>query len=238
MKLIWTYSEKLQKGKVNKSLQKKQIHQLYHKSIECGSKFYKTCIYTTVYGYEIFKGLVDEIVIVPETFNYTFLADLKFHVIEKEQSPFILIDGDLFIQSELKIDTNCDFAVEYEILPSQPRQYLIYNKYFIDNGIKNIIPYWKDYNPSYNLGLIYVNNKEYSKLLVKDYYKVKEFYNNIILPNYDLDQPSVTGAQYFFNLFCTHHNLNVDFFKNHNAYTHLAYDMKYSFDGFKANNLI
>lgn len=236
MKLIWTYSEKLQKGKVNKSLQKEQIHQLYCKSIECGSKFYKTCLYTTIYGYEIFKGLVDEIVIVPESFNYTFLADLKFYVIEKEKSPFILIDGDLFIESKLNIDTECDFAVEYEISTDKPRQYLIYNKCFINEGIKNVIPYWENELPSYNLGLIYVNNSEHSKKMCEDYKKVKEFYNTYIEPKYDLDQPSVTGAQYFFFLFCNHYKLKVDFFSQKNIYTHLTYYKKITH--FKSKTII
>lgn len=238
MKLIWTYSEKLQKGKVNISLQKEQIHQLYYKSIECGSKFYKTCVYTTVYGYEIFKGIVDEIVIVPESFKYTFLADLKFYVIEKERSPFILIDGDLFIESELKIDTDCDFGVEYEITTDVPRQYLIYNKYFVNEGIKSVLPYWENKHPSYNLGLIYVNNQTHLNELCKDYAKVKDFFNTKINPKYDLDQPSVTGAQYFFYLFCNHHKLKVDFFKQKNNYVHLEYDKKITYIGHDSRTLI
>lgn len=242
MKLIWTFSEKLKGGKVNSKLSIEQIFQLYKYSIECASNFYTTCVYTTKLGEKFFKGLVDEIKIIPEDFDYTFLADIKYYVIQNETPSYILIDGDLFIESELKISTDCDFGFEYEIDYDEDKAYAQFNKIFIREGIKDIIPYWKDDVSSFNLGLVYVNNTNYINDLCDDYNKVKKFYNEFIEPKYGLNkqllQPSVTGAQYFFSLFCKHHKPTFDFFQYNNKFTHLSFKDKLKFHQFDLKKFI
>jgi hypothetical protein len=101
MKLIWTYSEYLQKGPINPKLPKEYIFEMYEHSINCAKQFYKTCVYTTEFGATFFKGKVDEIIIIPKDFDYVFLGDLKYYVFENETSPYTLIDGDLFLESPL-----------------------------------------------------------------------------------------------------------------------------------------
>ena len=83
--------------------------------LNCAKQFYTTCVYTTEFGANFFNGKVDEIIIIPENFEYVFLGDLKYYVFENETNPYILIDGDLFLESPLILNDN-NISVEC-ILP-------------------------------------------------------------------------------------------------------------------------
>lgn len=232
MKLIWTYSEHLKKGPVNTSLSDNTILEMYEHSIECGKKYYKTVIYTTETMFDFFKDKVDEVKLLPKDFDYVFLGDLKYHVIEMETEPFILIDGDLFLENKLEISDDCEIAVECKI--NQVSEHLIYfNECFVKEGICDIIPYWTNILSSYNLGLIYVNTSKYKTILCNDFKKIKKFYNEIIEPKYNFDkknlQPSISGVQYFFYLFCIVNNLNVEEINKKNKFIHLSSHKKLLF---------
>jgi len=233
MKLIWTYSEYLQKGPINPKLPKEYIFEMYGHSINCAKQFYKTCVYTTEFGATFFKGKVDEIVIIPKDFEYVFLGDLKYYVFENETSPYTLIDGDLFLEAPLILNDN-DISVECILPYSKDTGESIFNNFFINEGICDIIPYWKETLPSYNLGLVYIKNNDFIKELCSDFKKVKTFYKEQIEPTYKFDaknkQPSIVGVQYFFSLFCHYKNIDVDFIIHNNKFTHLAGEKKYNFN--------
>jgi hypothetical protein len=238
MKLIWTYSEHLKKGPNNSKLNDKFILDMYGHSIECGKKFYdKTCVYTTELNYDFFKDKVDEVKLIPNDFDYVFLGDLKYHVIETEKSPFMLIDGDLFLEEKLNIPSNCEIAVEMHINLTLKNTELKFNECFVNEGIKEIIPYWIDCDISYNLGLIYINTEKYVLDLCNDFKKVKTFYKEKIEPKYHFDkqnkQPSVSGVQYFFTMFLNKENVKPYLIKSGNVFTHLSGDKKFKF---KLNN--
>jgi hypothetical protein len=232
MKLIWTYSEKLKKGPYNSKLSNEYILDMYYHSIECGKKHYPTCIYTTEDGYKFFKDKVDEIKIIPSDFDYVFLGDLKYHVMEIETNPFILIDGDLFLEDKLTISEDCEIAVEYN-LPSPSEHLLYFNECFVREGIEDVIPYWKNGFNSYNLGLVYVNTTDYKDELCNDFKKIKKFYKEKIEPVYGFDklnrQPSISGVQYFFSMFCKYKNIKVDIIGSNNKFIHMAAHRKFDF---------
>jgi hypothetical protein len=234
MKLIWTYSEHLKKGPNNSKLNDNFILDMYMFSIECAKKFHdKTCVYTTESNYDLFKDKVDEVKLIPNDFDYVFLGDLKYYVMEKENSPFILIDGDLFLEEKLKIPIDCEIGVEVRIDLTPKNVELKFNECFVNEGIKNVIPYWCESNISYNLGLIYINTEKYKLELCNDFKKVKEFYKEKIEPKYHFDkqnkQPSVSGVQYFFTMFLNKENIKPFFIKSNNMFTHLAGEKKFKF---------
>lgn len=233
MKLIWTYSEKLQKGPINPRLNKEYIFDLYRKSIECAKPYYDTCVYTTNFGAEFFKDKVDEVIILPEDFQYTFLGDLKYYVLENEKPGYIMIDGDLFLETKLQFDKECDFVFEHIIDYSDDSPETKFNNFFLNEKINEVIPYWVKTYPSYNLGLVYVNNSKIIKGLCEDFKKVQKFYNEKIEPKYGFDrqneQPSIVGVQYFLSLYCNINNLNISFFNTNNKFTHLAAHRKLNF---------
>jgi hypothetical protein len=232
MKLIWTYSEKLKKGPFNSSLPDETILEMYEHSIECGKKYYDTCVYTTKTSFNFFKDKVDEVKLLPEDFDYVFLGDLKYHVMEIETEPFILIDGDLFLEDKLIMSDECNFAVEWN-LESTTKTLLFFNETFIKEGITDIIPYWKNGLNSYNLGLVYIGTNEYKDELCNDFKKIKKFYKEKIEPKYEFDklnrQPSISGVQYFFSVFCHYKNINVETLGETNKFIHLASYRKLTF---------
>ena len=67
MKLIWTYSPKLNRSK---NISDDDMLKLFYHSIECGSKFHSTCVYTDTP--DKFIGKVDEIITLSPDFEIYF----------------------------------------------------------------------------------------------------------------------------------------------------------------------
>ena len=109
MKLIWTYSSKLNRSS---QIKDEDMLSLYKTSIEYGSKYHFTRVYTDKNSKNFFEGLVDDVVVLPDEFEYYFLDDIKFYVMMTETNPFTLIDGDLFL---------------YQVLPSFESDIVVVN---------------------------------------------------------------------------------------------------------------
>lgn len=232
MKLIWTYSEHLKKG-WNYILENEFILKLYEYSIECAKPFYQTCVYTTKSNYDFFKDKVDEVKLIPDDFDYVFLGDLKYHVIEVEKPPFMLIDGDLFINKKLSIPIDSKFGVEFYVNNELGNDVFKFNKSFVEEGIRDIIPYWGSGNISYNLGLVYINTDEHIYEMCNDFKKIKKFYKEVIEPKYEFHkngkQPSQSGAQYFYTSFLDSKGIKPYSIILDNTFTHLQGHKKLSF---------
>ena len=200
MKLIWTYSPKLNRSK---NISDDDMLKLFYHSIECGKKFHPTCVYTDTP--EKFIGKVDEILQLPKDFEIYFLDDIKFYVIGNELDNYTLIDGDLFIDSP--IDTVYpSIGIEGYVSHRAGIQYEKYNKILEAENIKSVIPYWQSSLGYYNLGLIQVNNFQHDEFM-KDYNKLKQFYKNQIEGIYfnRMDEcVEISLCTYFFTLFNIH----------------------------------
>jgi len=199
MKLIWTYSPKLNR---TKKVLDSDMLKIYYHSIECGSKFHKTCIYTDTP--EKFIGKVDEIIILPETFEIYFLDDIKFFVLQNEPSNYTLIDGDYFIYEPID-EVKEDIGVENYIPHSLA--YLHYgknNKILQKNKVKDVIKYWETSRGYFNLGLLQIQNFK-STEFAEEYSNLKTFYKNKI-EGIHLDRlkstVEISLCQYLFTLFC------------------------------------
>ena len=200
MKLIWTYSPKLNRSK---KISDDDMLKLFYHSIECGKKFHPTCVYTDTP--EKFVGKVDEIVELPKKFEIYFLDDIKFYVIENELDDYTLIDGDLFIDSPIE-NVSPNIGTEGYVPHRSNIFYEKYNTVLEKEGVKDIIPYWQSSLGYYNLGLIQINNFQYDEF-IKDYNKLKEFYKNKIEGIYfnRMDEcVEISLCTYFFTLFNIH----------------------------------
>tara|TARA_B110000879_G_C11072044_1_gene471102 strand:+ start:15 stop:719 length:705 start_codon:yes stop_codon:yes gene_type:complete len=169
MKLIWTYSPRLNRSK---KISDNDMLKLFYHSIECGKKFHPTCVYTDTP--EKFTGKVDQIIEIPDSFEIYFLDDIKFYVIENEKDRFTLIDGDLFINSPIE-DVFPHLGVEVFVPHYKGIHYEKYNKVLEKNNVKEIIPYWEPSLGYFNLGLIQPNSI-LSQEFITDYRKLKQFY--------------------------------------------------------------
>lgn len=204
MKLIWTYSPKLNRSK---KISDDDMLKLFYHSIDCGKKFHPTCVYTDTP--EKFVGKVDEIVELPKDFELYFLDDIKFYVIENEISDYTLIDGDLFIDSPIK-NVSPNIGIEGYVPHVAGIHYQKYNKVLEDNGVKKIIPYWQSSLGYFNLGLIQITNFQHDEF-IRDYKKLKYFYKNEIEGIYfnrKEECVEMSLCTYFFTLFNIHKRNN------------------------------
>jgi hypothetical protein len=199
MKLIWTYSPKLNR---TKNISEEDMLKLYYNSIECGKSYHKTCVYTDTP--EKFIGKVDEIITLPESFEIYFLDDIKFFVLQNEPPNYTLIDGDYFIDKPIE-EVKEDIGIENYIPHSLA--YLHYgktNNILEKNNVKDVISYWESSRGYFNLGLLQIQNFK-STEFIEEYSKLKTFYQ-VNIEGIHLDRLKVTVeislCQYFFTLFC------------------------------------
>ena len=221
MKLIWTYSSKLNRS--NK-IDNHQMLSLFKHSIECGKQFHSTCVYTDVESKSFFEDIVDEVKVLPDDFDYYFMDDIKFYVIMHENNPFTLIDGDLFLKEALPTLTT-KVGMEIYVRNVDNTDYLYYNKILKKNNVYNIIPYWETLNGYYNLGLISIFESDLFNEFYTDYNKLKEFYKtkieNIHLNRFD-ERVEISLCTHFFTLYCSYKNIDVDTYDTKLKYQHLA----------------
>jgi hypothetical protein len=225
MKLIWTYSSKLKREPVNYIITKNDILTLYTNSILNGKKFHKTCIYVSEEDSIFFKNLVDEIVILPENFDYYFLDDIKFYVIANEIEPYTLIDGDIFIEEKIPY-LNVDIAFERNLKLDKLSYYTKYNTILEDNGLLEILSYWESNQDTFNIGLITIYNKiDFSKF-ISDYNKIKIWYKEIIEPKYNFLKNNVciemSMCTYFITQYIKHYNISYDYLNLNMKFKHYA----------------
>mgnify|MGYP003685773017 CR=1 FL=1 len=197
MKLIWTYSPKLNRSS---KISDEDMLKLFYHSIECGSKFHPTCVYTDYP--DKFIGKVDKIVELPPDFEIYFLDDIKFFVIENETDGYTLIDGDLFIDCPIE-NVSPSNGIEVYVKHGNNIHYEKYNRVLEREGVKDIIPYWEPSLGYYNLGLIQINNFQREEF-TKDYNKLKQFYkDNIegVYFNREEECVEISLCTYFYTLF-------------------------------------
>lgn len=221
MKLIWTYSSKLNRSS---QIKDEDMLSLYKTSIEYGNKYHFTRVYTDESSKEFFKGLVDDVVVLPNEFDYYFLDDIKFYVMVNEKQPFTLIDGDLFLYQALEpIDTQ--IGVELFSKHYKGIFYEKYNKVLESNGVKELIPYWKSKVGYYNLGLITINDFGFLSDFYSEYNKLKEFYKqNIEGVYFDRTKECVEMSlcTYFFTMYCMDKGISVTSYKELIKMEHLS----------------
>lgn len=200
MKLIWTYSPRLNRFP---SFSHLEMLQLYFHSIKLGKKHHKTCVYTDTP--EIFWNTwwIDEVITIPKTFEFYFLDDIKFYVMERETGNYTLIDGDYFVDRPIQQCTT-DIGTEHTYHNDLTSQY--FNEILVNHGIQDIIPYWENGHGCYNFGLLQINNFQIKEFM-SEYQKVKEWYRKNIEGKYlnrMTECVEVATCQYLFTMFNKH----------------------------------
>lgn len=224
MDLIWTYSSKLKRSSVKYSITKDCRLRLYKDSIKKASRFYTTYLYTDKEGAAELKGLADTTIILPEKFDYYFLDDIKFYVIQVHSRPFTLIDGDLLLDSKLQFEVE-KVGIE-KFLPLTGSYYEKYNRVLEKEGVVNVIPFWESYQDSFNIGLIYIPNDFPKQEFIYWYNKMKSFYKEKIEPKYKFLSNSIciemSTCTYLLSLFVKYKNISYFYFNERSKFTHYS----------------
>lgn len=229
MRLVWTYSKDWKKGENISLYPHEYIQFLFKQSIQSASKKYHKIIYTDEENINLFKDLVDEVIIRPKK-PFIFLADLKLEVAGVLNDEFLITDGDIIFNKPVPIPKNIDLGFEVLIDNVGP---LIssWKEILLDNNIDKKVPLWKIPNQSaVNLGLMYFNNDKIKNKLLKEYKKTQTFYIENIEPKYKFNkkdiQFSACGAQMLFQQFLLNENLNPYYFSKDNVdncnFTHFS----------------
>ena len=111
-RLVYCFSKKL--ADLN-SYNKEKIFDVNLKclkrSIEMNSRFHKLRLYTDHYTYDYVKDIDIEIEIINFS-SFKFVDDIKIQILPLLKSKEVLIDPDIFLYDELKIDEKCDLILE------------------------------------------------------------------------------------------------------------------------------
>lgn len=238
MKLVWAYHDGFNTGPTNSTIPPEFIRYLFKESIIKAPNSYIKVIYTQEQYVDYFKNIVDRVEIFKDL-EYTFLNDAKWYAIEKEENA-IIIDGDLFLEEELYIPE--EYKVGFEFTISSAENVSRYSSIFEKNGIKEYIPYWKRGCNSINTGLMYINDVNVKKNILKQYRLVRKFFKDKFNTNSSLldrnKQPSVVGSQYFLTLFLENYKVDYFNFNKHSKFTHYFGEKKLKLlSDFYKNNL-
>ena len=229
MRLVWTYSKDWKKGENISLYTHEYIQFLFKQSILSAPNSYHKIICTEEENVNIFKDIVDEVIILPKR-PFVFLADLKFYVADILNGEFLITDGDIIFNRAVPIPKNIDLAFEVMINNVGP---LVnsWKNILLENKIQKKISLWNIPNESaVNLGLMYFNNDVIKNKLTDQYKKTQNFYTEYIEPKYKFNkkdkQFSACGAQMLVKQFLLKEKINPFYFNKDNQnncnYTHYS----------------
>jgi len=223
--LVYTYKPGLHH--IHPIITPEQNIQIYRKCIEHNKQFHKVKLYTTIESVELFKDLVSDIEIVDNKIDTFFQDDLKFYVLSKEKGKYTLIDGDIILDRKLEYHNNN--GVEFEkLIKNKPNDdyFLKMRNNLTYYNIQGTLKYWQNFDHTYNLGIIRINNNQFVKGFLTEYSKLKDFYkNNIELKNPKLRQSNViemATCTYFLSMYLTLNNIPINTLEEINNFTHYS----------------
>lgn len=222
-KLVYCFSKKLS---VDESKFQITLNCL-KKSIELSSNYHKVKIVTDL---STMKFLT-EINVEKEIYkfeNFDFLDDIKIQLLPKLKKNEVLIDPDVFLFSELKIDANCDIFLE------RPEKITDewYKKDYIDSleyAFSKKLKFESKGDIVGNIGIIKIFNKELLNTYIKEYNNLKTLSksDNKQLPKFP--KFSILFGQLLLQNIIDSFEYDFKFAKNNkeNKYYHLAGEQKY-----------
>lgn len=225
MVIIFTYDSKVNLDSNKKSI----IFNYYLEAIgRCKRLGYTVEMYTDTVEFAEFVDVIHL------RDSYSLLWDsYKFYPLEERNDNFILLDGDVFLEKQLKLPSSYDLVFDaYE----SHNWNLLYSKevkLLTNLGLQSIIPEWR-HQPQdvYNCGVLYFNDREFKDLYVNRWKKINEFiqtYQNKI----DLYKATAVSAQYLLTILSKYYKKSTFHYSNdlgvpNEFYTHHAGKGKYS----------
>ena len=219
-KLIYTYKKGLHH--LLHVIDSEDIVAIYRECIIQNNKFYKSVIYTTSDSVHLFEDIVDEVKIIDSSYDVFFQDDLKFYVLQNENAPFTIIDGDIILDNKLNITNE---EVVYEKTVSDVHLFKM-RQYLLDYNVEDYFNYWKNYDYTYNLGIIHINDTKFVNHFIKEYTKLKKWYvTNVESKNPTLKYDTViemATCTYFLSMFLEVHKYSIGVLNKTNSFTHYS----------------
>jgi len=170
MIVSFCFTKKLMSDPSNMEIYQKMIS----KSFECAKLHHEVKFYTDIETLPYLEHInIDKIII--DTNGFYFVDDFKVKLLSIIKENEILIDIDLFLFEPLKLQDGYDIYVDFKD-ESTKSWYKEYLKYFIDNGITNIIPnFEQDFIEVPNIGVLKINDKNLKNKYINIYNKAREW---------------------------------------------------------------
>lgn len=188
----------------------------YFLAIMKAKKYYNDVVlYTDEVGEILFKD-VCEIKLLDKNDTYLF-SEAKIEAISKESTPFIHIDGDLFLNDKLRYFNNIDLLVDH----NDNNIWETYYKSTVDKLTEDInnFPEWGKPNKLFCMGIAGFFNEDLRKLFIERYYTTKEAYLKNKEKHYSL--APIVIEQYPLAVITQYHNYKFEFAEIKNKYLHL-----------------
>lgn len=218
--LIYTYEKGLHH--LLNVINENDIITIYRECIVQNKKFHKSKIYTTQESAHLFEDILDDIVIIDSNYKTYFQDDLKFYVLQNEESPFTLIDGDIILDSKL-VFGNEDVVYEKII---EDNHFIKMRQYLLDYKVEHHFNYWKNYDYTYNLGIVHINNTKFINEFINQYGRLKNWY----IENVEIKKPTLkydtviemATCTFFLSMFLETHNYSIGVLDDRNFFTHYS----------------
>lgn len=144
------------------------------KAVECAKVHHKVLFYTDVETLP-HLNIGDVEVKLIDTNGFYFVDDFKVHLLSIISDEEVLVDTDLFLFRELKLSNGYDACFDF-MDDSRKVWYTEYLNWFINNGIKELIPEFGDNNISVpNIGVLKILNNNLKKEYIELYYRIRKW---------------------------------------------------------------
>lgn len=225
MVIVYTLDSKVNIDKNKRSI----IYQYYKESITRAKKLgYQVEIYTNdMY----FQKYVDKLHFIER--DSILWDSYKFIALSKRSDNFILLDGDVFLDSKVELQKGYDVLFDtYEV----GNWNLLYSKEvrkLTQLDVHTIIPEWTNTPQKVmSCGFLYFNDLNFRQIYLDRWLKLEEFITN---NQTDLDtyKSTAVAAQYLLTVLVNYYNISVYYYSKdlgipNQFYTHHAGKGKYS----------
>jgi hypothetical protein len=201
----------------------KRYQTMISKAVNCAKehhivKFYtdeNTLPYLNIEGVEV--KLID-------TSDFYFVDDFKVYLLSVISEDEILVDTDLFLFRELKLEDGMDIYADF-MDNSKQKWYTEYLQWFIDNGVNELIPEF--YNITINvpnIGILKIQNTQLKEEYVELYYKIRKWV--LSKDNRITKGVSIILGQYLLGLLIKKYKIGYCY-NSKNHYVHLSGPSKF-----------
>tara|TARA_B100000925_G_scaffold287856_1_gene267823 strand:- start:72 stop:854 length:783 start_codon:yes stop_codon:yes gene_type:complete len=176
--------------------------------------------------------------------TFSHVDDLKIWIHTQNNLDCITIDGDILFSQKLQFPNEYNTKVYFDVqeVKELTPQFdsvngyttlrKLFQKYDVASHVEN---YNYDHHYACNVGILKFNCEKTKNLLIKSYYKIKEYFESNIKNDTSLSDkaiPSIILSQYYWGSICESQNIQKTFLRNFNKYTHLV-----SYHKFKEKNI-
>lgn len=156
-----------------------------------------------------------------------YFSESKIEAIQNEETPFIYIDGDLFLNGPLRYHDNISLLIDHDETNIFESHYEKMYKAFTKAGIKEIFPEWNKVKHIFNVGILGIFDSKLKSEYVELFYKLKDWHqeNKQDLPTFHL--VTLIIVQYSLSLLARNKGYNYEFADRRNDYLHLYGKQKF-----------